>query len=66
MLNDQQQTKKMFADGWTMIKGCSTDYSKTDSTEKKLGHQWRKTTSITLPDGHKIGRTIIDSCSTDY
>lgn len=35
MLNDQQQTKKLFADGWTMIKGCSTDYSTTDSTEKK-------------------------------
>lgn len=36
MLNDQQQTKKLFADGWTMIKGCSTDYSTTDSTEKKI------------------------------
>lgn len=37
MLNDQQQTKKLFADGWTMIKGCSTDYSTTEC---------RKTTEV--------------------
>lgn len=32
MLNDLPQTLKLFADGRTMIKCCSTDYS---TTEKK-------------------------------
>lgn len=33
-MNDLPQTWKLFADGRTMITGCSTDFSTTDSTEK--------------------------------